>query len=62
MRFKLSFPTATVSLNNFWPIQCDALKGVDGNEHNATVRVDAVLRISVANCMEHCEEGYVSFV
>jgi hypothetical protein len=52
MWFKLASLSAGVCLNDIGAIQGDALERVDSNEHNTTVGIDTVLRISIANGME----------
>ena len=62
MGLELSSPPATVCLDNLGAIESDTLEWVDGNKHNSTICVDAVLRISVADGVEDCnrtpESGY----
>lgn len=53
MRFELSSPSPTISLDNFGTVESDALKGIDSNEYDPAVSVDAMLGVSVANGMEY---------
>ena len=54
MGLELSSPPATVCLDNLGAIESDTLEWVDGNKHDSTICVDAVLRISVADGVEDC--------
>lgn len=53
MWFKLSSPPSAVCLDNLGSIESDALEGVYGNEDDSTVCVDAMLGITVPDCMKN---------
>lgn len=53
MRLELASPPSTVGLNDFRSIEGDALKRIDGNEYNSAVGVDAVLSITITNCVKN---------
>ena len=52
MWLKLASPPAVVSLNDFGAIECDTLEGVDSDENDSRICVDAVLGVTIANCMK----------
>ena len=52
MWFEISPPPAVVSLNDFGAIECDTLEGVDSDENDSRICVDAVLGVTIANCMK----------
>ena len=52
MWFEISPPPAVVSLNNLRPIESDALEGVDSNEDDSRVSIDAMLSVTIADCMK----------
>ena len=49
MGLELSSPTAVVGLDDFWAIEGDALEGVDGNEDDSGVCIDAMLGVTIAD-------------
>ena len=53
MGFEFPFSSATICLDYLGSIEGNPLKRIDGDEHNATVRVDHVLCISISYSMEH---------
>lgn len=53
MRFELSPLPSTVGLDNLGSIECDALERIDSDEHNTTICVNAMLRISIANSVQN---------
>ena len=61
VRFQFTLSSATVSLYNLRSIEGDTLEGIDCNKHDTTVCVDAVLRITIPDRMEHYEVA-VSFM
>jgi len=54
MGLQLAPLPATVGLNDFRSIECDALEGVNGDENNSTVGVDAMLGVTIADGVEDC--------
>ena len=52
MWFEISPPPAVVSLDNLRPIESDALEGVDSNEDDSGVSIDAMLSVTIADCMK----------
>jgi hypothetical protein len=54
--FKFSSLSSTVCLDDFGAILGKTLKGVHGNQNNATVCIDTMLSISVANGVEYCKD------
>ena len=52
MGFELSSSATIVGLDDFWTVECDALEGVDSNEDDSGVCVDAVLGITIADCVK----------
>ncbi len=49
VRLKFTSPAAVVRLDDFRTIEGDALEGIDGNEDDSGVRVDAVLAVTIAD-------------
>ena len=54
MWLQLASPPTTVRLNNFRAIERNTLKRVDRDQNYATVGVDTMLGIAVANGMQNC--------
>jgi hypothetical protein len=52
MRLELASPPSAIGLNYFRSIKGDALKRIDGDEYNSAVGIDAVLSITIANCVK----------
>ena len=49
---KISSSTTIVCLDDFWAIESDTLEGVDGNEDDARICIDAMLRVTIADGMK----------
>ena len=52
MWFEFASPPAVVCLYDFRTIESDALEGVHGNEDDSGIRVDAVLGVTIADCVK----------
>ena len=52
MWLKLASPTTIVCLNDFGTIKRDTLEGVDGDEDDPRVCIDAVLGVTIADCVK----------
>ena len=52
MRLEFASPPAVVCLYDFRTIESDTLEGVDGNEDNSGVCIDAVLSVTIADCVK----------
>ena len=53
MRLELAPPPSTVGLDDLRSIESNALKRIDGDEYDSTVGVNAVLSVTVTNCMKN---------
>ena len=56
MWLEFSSLSSTVCLYNFWAILCNTLKRVHRDQNDATVGVDTMLCIAVANGVKNCAE------
>ena len=52
MWLEFASPSTVVCLDDFGTIESDALEGVHGNEDDSGVRVDAVLGVTIADCVK----------
>ena len=52
MWLEFASPSTVVCLDDFGTIESDALEGVDSNEDDPGVRVDAVLGVTIADCVK----------
>lgn len=52
VRLKLASAATVVCLYDFWAIEGDALEGVDGDEDNSGICIDAMLGVTIANCVK----------
>lgn len=57
MWFQVPTPSPTISLDDFWSIEGNALEWIHSNKNDSAVRVDAVLRVTIPNSMENCVES-----
>lgn len=53
MWLQLASPTTTICLNDLGAIERDALEGIDSDEDDSTVGIDAMLGIAIANGMQN---------
>ena len=53
MGFELTTPPAVVRLDDFRAVERDTLERIHCDENNAGVRVDAMLSITIVDCMEY---------
>jgi hypothetical protein len=51
VRFQITSPPTVIRLNNFRTIEGDTLEGIDSDQNDTAVCVDAVLNIAIANGM-----------
>ena len=49
---KISSSTTIICLDNFWAIEGHTLERVDGNENDAGICIDTMLRITIADGMK----------
>ena len=47
--FEFTPSPAIVGLNDFWAVQGDALEGIDGNEDDTGICIDAMLGVTIAD-------------
>ena len=57
MWLEFASPSTVVCLDDFGTIESDALEGVDSNEDDPGVRVDAVLGVTIADCVKDWTMG-----
>lgn len=53
VRLQFASLSTAVSLNDFWTIKSDTLKGIDSNKDDAAIGIYAVLCIAVANRVQY---------
>lgn len=53
MRLQLASPSSTVRLYDLGAIKRDTLKRVDRDQHDTAVSIDAMLRVSISDCVQN---------